>query len=90
MIQFNFQFNGKTSVIAAGNPLELAAGATFLISQLYHKNKDSEFQKIFRSAMMKVCGPDGFCWTPASDCAGRGMTIDLGELSRQAKEINSE
>ena len=90
MIQFNFLFNGKTSVLAAGSPLDLAAGAAFLVSQLYHKNKDPDFREHFKFAMMKACGPDGFCWSPAGDCVGQGITIDLEELSHQAEGINSE
>lgn len=90
MIRFSFLDNKKTFLLAEGNVLELAAGAAFLVSQLYHKNNDPEFRALFKSFTMSACGPDGICWTEAGDCKGEGISVDLSELLRQAEELNRE
>ena len=90
MIRFSFRDNKKTFLLAEGDVLELAAGAAFLVSQLYHKSNDPEFRALFKSFTMSACGHDGFCWTEAGDCKGEGITADLSELLRQAEDLGGE
>ncbi len=82
MIDFKFQCDGKTSLMAVGDALSLSAGVAFLISQLYHKGLKPE-KELFRRAVEYVV-QSGFCWDEKNDIRAEGVTMDLSEIARQA------
>lgn len=88
MIDFKFQCDGKTSLMAVGDTLSLSAGAVFLISQLYHKNLESE-KALFRRAVEHAV-LSGFCWDEKNDIRAKGVTMDLSGIARQAEAEANE